>query len=423
MESKRCREEDRRRSAGAVLYLDAAATTYPRKNVLETALHAPWENPSSMYKSGVAVRRRIEAVRSKMLRLLHAKDRSLVFTSGGTEANNAVIRSLVSPKDIVAFSGIDHSSVYECARAATDRRLEIPVDEHGRLVLEGISFAGVKLVCLTHVNNEIGTICDIESVHRVIAQIPENERPLLMVDGVQAFGKLPLADIRKAVKQSDFYVVSAHKIHGLKGVGALIGKKETLLKPWNIGGDQEDGLRAGTENVAGILAFGAAVDDIEQCQTLRTQFSDAESRGSDVGSMWEGSARLRSAEEARAKLLALLRMHLGEDSFVVNSPSDGSPFLLSVSIRGVKSEIMIHSLAERGICVSSASACSSTRNTLSRVIRAIGTPAAYADGTIRLSFAPDYFSVEPERVLTESDLEYVARSIAEIAEEIRAYNR
>lgn len=427
------------------LYLDAAATTYPRHEVKESALAFPWYNPSSVYRPGVDARKETDRIRNLILTAIagsgrggaqgnfgspakfgvrpgfgakagsgaesgfgaeagfEARTKELIFTSGGTESNNMAIVSAArkhhSSKCLV--SGIDHSSVHEAAFSHFSQIEEIPVDRHGHLCLEDVDFKDSALVCITHVNNEIGTIADVEAVYSKIRALPPAQRPRLLVDGVQALGKIPLRDVRKAVQYSDFYSISAHKIHGLKGAGALIGNKADMLA-FHIGGDQEGRLRGGTENTVGIAAFGKAVEILMQ--------------------NWNEDM-LISAHEAKSRLIRLMDERIDSSDYVLNSPEDSTPLILSVSFKSVKSEIVIHSLADKGILVSAASACSSTRNTISRVIQKIGTEKGYADGTIRISLAPESFYSEPERALCDADFVYFADELAAIVSEIQKYHR
>lgn len=473
------------------LYFDAAATTCPRREVVEFALSFPWYNPSSIYRPGVETRKEIDRIRKTILNAAGASAgaKELIFTSGGTESNNMAIHSALRyhaygnkehgstgnanklnrnepngnkavehktiehhvsvgvPKTIWV-SGIDHSSVHETVLAyfahvpfaheasdnnafknkASDRKTsctvhagvgiatatsyaaqaasgiavrELPVDRYGHLCLEEVNLKGAALICLTHVNNEIGTIADVEAVYRKIRELPAQERPLLLIDGVQAFGKISPAEVKKAVEYSDFYSISAHKIHGLKGVGALIANKNRL-QPFHIGGDQEGGLRGGTENTIGMAAFGRAVELLKK--------------------NWNENM-LSSAHKAKLRLTELIEEKIGSEDYVLNSPTDSTPFILSVSLRRVKSEVVIHSLAEKGILVSGGSACSSTRNTLSRVIRKIGTEEEFADGTIRISLSPESFYSDSERPLTDADYVFFAEELANIVAEIQKYQK
>lgn len=417
-ENERFDEETACLQRGAdLIYLDAAATTYPRREVLESASSFPWYNPSSSYRMGVEVRKRIDQIKKTILTTLGARQKDLIFTSGGTESNNMAILSALGEKraeaartekqkpTTVYMSGIDHASVNEAVLAHASKTAgacvaEIPVDRHGHLKLDDIDLRDAALVCITHVNNEIGTIVDVESLYRKLLELPASSRPLLFVDGVQALGKIPLADVKKAIECSDFYSISAHKIHGLKGVGALIANKRRL-RAFHIGGGQEFGLRGGTENTPGIAAFGTAVE------LLKRNWNDS---------------FLSSARQSMSRILRLMEEKLGNRCYVLNSPEDSTPFILSVSFKNVKSEIVIHSLAEKGILVSSASACSSTRNTLSRVIQKIGTEAAFADGTIRISLPMDAFYRDAERPLNDRELVYFVEELSNIVSEIQRYN-
>lgn len=425
--------ENSTKKGDAHLYLDAAATTYPRREVVEAMCSAPWENPSSVNKYGVSVRRRIEEIRRNTQRLLSASDRTLIFTSGGTESNNTAIYDAFHRASRryphggrVLLSGIDHASMDECARRLADEYgfeiAEIPIDRCGRIVYGEINFSDAAICCLTHVNNEVGAVADIErfrgALDAALSQGVLSSAPFMIVDGVQALGKIPLAAVRKGVALSDYYSISAHKIHGPKGIGALLSAQKTLCSPLHIGGSQEGGQRAGTENVAGIFGMGAAIRILEADK----HFGEARSAPPDDGGV-KAAGRAADAASAKKLLIAALSRHIDSGDFVVNSPDDGCPYIISVSLRGVKSEVMLHMLAEKGIAVSSASACSSAKNTVSRVIKKIGTPQEFADGTLRFSFAPDFFRGDAQMSISEDDIERTARSVAAAAAEIRKYNR
>lgn len=423
MKAEKMRVEKKR--AERDIYLDAAATTYPRRDVLADALRFPWENPSSVYRPGVAARAEMERKKKEMLRILGASQKRMIFTSGGTEANNAAIYGVLAKHNgNVLMSGIDHASVHDFVHHMAQAVNYFPVDRSGRIMPEALNendLMNCRLICLTHVNNEIGTICDIESVYRMIQTLPKDRRPVLFVDGVQAPGKIPWAELKKGIRYSDYYSISAHKIHALKGIGAMIFGQPP--EPFHIGGSQEEGLRAGTENTFGIASFARALELLYENRAETAGVGEAANTAEKSA---EEEAAFSSAAEARAYFLACLERYFHREDYVLNGSDDAevaSPYILSVSFRGVKSEVMIHSLAEKGIFVSSASACSLSKNTLSRVIRRIGTPESYADGTIRISFAPDFFYRDGERRLTAKDLDFTVQSMFEIAREIQKYNK
>ncbi len=422
------------------LYFDSAATTYPVQSVLEAVTNARWENPSTINKYGTEARSQVERVRRQIQKLLRCEEKEVIFTSGGTEANNTAIFSALgvllsghsheekerNARRKVYIAGLEHSSVYDCLYFLEQHQkleiVELSVDRNGRLILDGVDLKGA-LVCVSHVNNEIGTVTDVAEISRKINALPANARPKLLVDGVQALGKIEIGKVIEAVKLSDYYSISAHKIHGLKGVGALIASARIV--PFHIGGSQEKGFRAGTENTAGIMGFGKALELVEKnpVKDAGMPLDKGVESFSEGISGAENQAKIESARAAKTILLQRLKEHFEEGGFVVNSPEDGSSYILSISIKGVKSEVMIHMLAEKGISVSSGSACSSHKDTLSRIIKKIGAEKEYADGTLRISFAPDYFYKESDKVIRVEDVKYLAKAIYESACEIQKYYR
>lgn len=420
------------------LYLDSAATSRVHECALKGALSASWVNPSALYAPAAALRAEIEKVRRGLSDFLGLGTASgskggVVFTSGGTESNNlAILDALASfarthsardasghlPRALI--SGIDHASIYEAVHSSIFEVEEIPVDRNGRLILDGIDLRGAALLCVSHVNNELGTACDLDALSHALSALGPSECPKLLIDGVQALGKLPLSEIRRAVALSDYYTISAHKIHGLKGVGALVSAKPAYAS--HVGGGQESGQRGGTENVPGIMAFGEALD------MLRDYYAGLSKK--ELGP--SADPYISSAADAKKILISALKREFSglEGALIINSPDDGSPYILSVSIEGAKSEIMIHMLADKGIYVSNASACSSTKDTVSRIIKKIGVPGSHADGTLRISLAPEFFY--PEEIakrgggtvhrIAEPDLDRVAAEIFAAASEIRKYN-
>ena len=242
-------------------YLDNSATTQPCPEAVEAMMNClttGFYNPSAVYKPAVEAFQQIRSCRELILKSLHAGDHNLTFTSGGTESNNLAILGSVAKmrgKQIVAVSSVEHPSVRESfdelARMGHEVRT-IGVNQQGELDWDALANAlddGASLVSCMQVNNETGAVLNVEKLHALV-----NGRALIHVDGVQGFMRVPIE-----LKYVDLYSLSSHKIHGPKGEGALVWRKNVRLAPRQIGGGQENGLRSGTENTPGIAGMGAAV--------------------------------------------------------------------------------------------------------------------------------------------------------------------
>ena len=251
-----------------MIYLDNCATTKPRKEVVEVMVKALTEdfgNPSSLHSLGFSAEKKVEEARKNIAKLINANTDEVYFTSGGTEDNNIALHGLINKnkrlgKKIITTS-IEHASIidqlkdyknkgYEIVELSVDRYGNIDIDELLNEVDEN-----TIVLSLFHINNEVGTINDIENIIKKVKA--KNNKILIHVDGVQAFGKIPVD--MKALN-CDTYSMSGHKIYGPKGIGALYVKNTVKIPSLVIGGGQEDGLRSGTENVPGILGLGKAVE-------------------------------------------------------------------------------------------------------------------------------------------------------------------
>ena len=250
----------------ACAYLDNSATTRPCEAAIaamERALREQWYNPSAVYKPSVEAFRALRDARQRLLDAVGGVACDAIFTSGGTESNNLAILGAVGRmrgRQVLAVSAVEHPSVLEAfnllAEQGHDVRV-IGVDAAGQLKWDALETAlddGASLVSCMQVNNETGAVLDAARLHATV-----NGRALIHVDGVQGFLRVPF-DMRLA----DLYTVSSHKLHGPKGVGALIVKKGVRLKPHHVGGGQESGLRSGTENTPGIAGMDAAVAELDR---------------------------------------------------------------------------------------------------------------------------------------------------------------
>ena len=365
-----------------MIYLDNAATTAPDREAFLKAAQFSQEhylNPSAQYGGEVSVALK-EARGSILEKIADPAQFELVFTSGGTEADNQALLSC-GRRNAVISAG-EHAAVYEAGLQLKSAGVELrlaPIGKDGG-VNEGKLLALVddktSLVSVVHVNNETGAVNDIFGLARRVKE--KNPRCAFHSDGVQAFGKLPV----RLTKDVDLYSVSAHKIGGLKGTGALIKRKSFALQPLLRGGGQEGNLRSGTENVLGILDFAYAAE-----KKFKTLEADA--------------ARLRVCRER-------LWQSLDEKFYVRLSPESGSPYILAVSARGLRGEILQRLAAERGLIVGTGSACSS-KKPFSRVLEACGHQKEILNGVLRLSFSPE--TTEEETVLAAQTLNAVAAEL------------
>lgn len=348
-----------------MIYLDNAATTRPNKAALARAnkfLTEAFFNPSARYHGGAAVHAEIERAREFLTAQIAPCDKfTLVFTSCGTEADNQAVFTAARRGNAVTDSG-EHSAVYKCFTELKNRGVEprfAPVLRDGRVdrdALLALVDEKTSLVSVVHVNNETGVVNDINELARRVKE--KNPRTVFHSDGVQAYGKIPV----RLTENIDLYSLSAHKIGGLKGTGALVRRKKFPLQAYLFGGGQEGDLRSGTENTFGIACFRFAAEE-----KLRTLGEDAE--------------RLLSYRE-------LLAEGLDRALYTRISPADGSPYILTVSASGMRGEVLQRMLWDEGIAVGTGSACSS-KNPHSRILESCGYDAKTLDGVLRVSFCAE----------------------------------
>lgn len=352
------------------IYLDNSATTKPYQEVVDKmvlALTTQYGNPSSIYKKGIEVEREIKEIRRNIARSLGAKETEIYFTSGGTECNNTIIRSIVNlnkkTKNHIISTVIEHPSVLNTLKDLEADGFEVtylPVGKDGKISLENLKNAIKKetiLVSVMHVNNEIGTIQPIEEIGKYLKSL--DEKVYFHVDGVQSYAKIKFRPSRYNI---DFMSVSGHKLHGPKGIGFMYVKENNRIKPLLTGGGQEIGIRSGTENVPGIYGIGEAVRILNQ----------------DLEGTIDKVRGLRDL--LKEEILANI------DNVKINSPEDGVCHVLNVSFRGVRGEVLLHYLEQKEIYVSTGSACSSKKKG-SHVLNAIGLTPDEIEGAIRFSLS------------------------------------
>ncbi len=355
--------------AGSEHYLDSSATTPvdPRAaRVAYDLMTVEWGNPSSLHDRGFAARQALEHAREQVARGLGASPEEIVFTSGGTEANNLAIfgaaAALRRRGDRIVTTQIEHESVLNAARELEDQGFEVvylPPERDGTLSESALAQAineKTVLVSLMLVNNETGALLPVQAARRALNRC--KSPGVLHVDGVQAFGKMELSPKKLG---ADLVTVSAHKIHGPKGAGALYVKKGVRVLPRAFGGGQERALRSGTESVPLLGAFGAAVELLPPVETSLPRV--------------EALARRLRAGLERLPGVAL------------NSPPDGLPYVVNFSAGRVRAETMLHFLSQRGVYVSAGSACGRAKP--SHVLTAMGLPKERVASALRASFSWD----------------------------------
>ncbi|HEV8340658.1 MAG TPA: cysteine desulfurase family protein [bacterium] len=379
------------------IYLDNAATTRPGSSVVAAmvaALSEGYGNPSSIHGKGLAAEQVVSAARAQVAAAIGVPPAWVVFTSGGTEANNLAIKGAARAysrrgRHLIG-TAVEHSSVLETLRSLEADGFAltlVPVDRRGRVDPAAVTAAlrpETVLLSVMAVNNEVGTIQPVAEIAQAVsARRGRGRLPLLHVDAVQAFGRVSIP-----TAQIDLLTISAHKVHGPKGVGALIVREGVRIEPLLHGGDQQRALRPGTENVPGIVGFGEAAARIQA--------------GGE-----EGAAALRSLRAHLADRLALI------EGVSINGPDQddlAAPHILNVSLAGVRGETLVHRLEVDGIYVSTGSACHSRDPRPSHVLLAMGLDREAALSSVRISLA---------RSTTIEEIDDAADAIARAVGELR----
>ena len=351
------------------VYFDNSATTKPYDEVIEAVSKGMKEyfgNPSSLHKIGMNCEKRLNEAREYFASTIKCNKEEIYFTSGGSEGNNLILKGLLKPGHHFITTAFEHHSIISTCKQLEEKGVKVTyldVDSEGRISLEDLEEAITKdtvLVSIMQVNNEIGVIQDIEAIGKLIKE--RSSRAKFHVDAVQGYGKLPI-DVNKS--NVDFLTVASHKIHGPKGVGFIYIKKGIILNSLISGGSQEKGIRAGTENLPGIIGFEKAAQ--------RT-FEEMESR-------YDKVLELKKYFVERLNEIKDIR---------VNGEIDGfSPYILNVSFLGVRAEVLLHLLEEQNIYVATGSACTSKSSAAhgSYVIKSLGLSNKEVESAIRFSFS------------------------------------
>lgn len=380
-------------------YFDNSATTRVLdsvKDIVVKTMTEDYGNPASKHRKGMEAEQYIREARKIIADSMKVQEKEILFTSGGSESNNMALICTAwanqrAGKHIIS-TAIEHPSVYNPLGVLEELGFEVtilPVDHDGHISLKELEEAirpDTILVSTMYVNNEVGAVEPVEEISRVIKA--KNPSALYHVDAIQAYGKYVIRPKKHGI---DLLSVSSHKIHGPKGVGFLYIRSGVKIKPLIYGGGQQAGMRSGTENVPGVAGFGAAVKEMYTDHAEKIQ-----------------------------KLIGLkdyMIDRLGEiEGTVINSKKGeaSAPQIVSVSFEGVRSEVLLHALEDKGIYVSSGSACSSNHPGISGTLKGIGVAQKLLDSTIRISFS--IFN-------TKEEVDYTIDVLKELVPVLRRYQR
>ncbi len=381
------------------VYFDNAATTAASESVADIVRKTMLEdygNPSSKHIMGVEAERYVREAAEIIAATLKCKEKEILFTSGGTESNNTAligcaIANQRAGKHIIT-TGIEHASVYEPLLFLESLGFEItalPVDENGHVKLDVLKESlrpDTILVSTMMVNNEIGAIEPVKEISEIIKSY--NRNILYHADAIQAYGKLKIYPKRMGI---DLLSVSGHKIHGPKGIGFLFIDENVRIKPIIYGGGQQHGMRSGTINVPGIAGLG---------QAAKEAYDNFDERMNYISSIKDHI--IDGAEKIEGVTVSSLK------------GSAGAPHVVSISVDGVKSEVLLHALEDKGICVSSGSACSAHHPGISGTLKGIGLKESLLDSTVRISLCE-------QNTVEEAD--YFLKTLKELIPQLRRFTR
>ena len=382
------------------VYLDNSATTmcYPEVGELVyKVMCRDYGNPSSLYRKGVEAEHYIRGAKETIAKLLKVNAKEIFFTSGGTESDNLALIGCAKANrrrgNHLITSAVEHPAILNTMRYLEEeegfRVTYLPVDEAGRIRLEELREAlcpETILVSIMYVNNEVGTVQPVQNAVQIVKRY--NPSILFHTDAVQGFGKYRIHPKRMGI---DLLSASGHKIHGPKGVGFLYIDSRVKIQPIIFGGGQQKDIRSGTENVPGIAGLGLASEMIYQDLEMKT-------------------ALMR---ELKAYFIQGLD-EIGDTKVHGLTDEESAPHIVSVGFRGVRSEVLLHTLEDKGICVSAGSACASNHPAVSGVLKAIGVPREYLDATLRFSMS---------EFTTKEEIDYTLETLYNCIPMLRKFTR
>lgn len=382
------------------IYLDNSATTRAYDSVGELVKKVMCEdygNPASMHKKGVEAERYIKEAKETFAKLWKVQEKEVIFTSGGTESDNLAIigaaRANRRAGNHLITTAIEHSAVINTMRYLEEeegfRVTFLPVDRYGRVKLDALKEAlcpDTILVSVMYVNNEVGSVQPIQEAASIVKAY--NKKILFHVDAVQGFGKYRIYPKRLKV---DMCSVSGHKIHGPKGTGALFIDSGVKIQPILFGGGHQRNLRSGTENVPGVAGLALAAKTIYE----------------NLDEKVDAMRALKSRFIEGVKEIENTTIHGLYDE-------TSAPHIISVGFAGIRSEVLLHALEDRGICVSSGSACASNHPQISGVLKGIGAEQQFLDATLRFSLS---------EFTTPEEIEETILALKELVPVLRRYTR
>lgn len=382
------------------VYLDNSATTRAYdcvRDIVCRTMCDDYGNPSSMHTKGVESEKYIREAKEILARLMKVQEKELYFTSGGTESDNLALIGCAranhrAGKHLIT-SSIEHPAILNTMRYLEEEEgykvTYLPVDENGRIRLDALKEALCEetiLVSIMYVNNEIGSVQPIAEAVDMVKSY--NKHILFHVDAVQGFGKYRIFPKKMGI---DLMSVSGHKIHGPKGIGFLYVNEKVKIRPVIFGGEQQKNIRSGTENVPGIAGIARAAKEIY----------------TDFDGKIERMYRLKQRFVEGINKIEHTKIHGFSDE-------NSAPHIISVGFAGIRSEVLLHTLEEKGIYVSSGSACSSNHPAISGVLKGIGAGKEYLDSTLRFSMS---------EFTTEEEVDYTLETLYTCVPMLRKYTR
>lgn len=381
-------------------YLDNSATTRAFPEVGELVYKVMCQdfgNPSSMHRKGVEAEHYIKDAKESIAKILKVNTKEIFFTSGGTESDNLALigcaRANKRRGNHLITTSIEHDAILNTMRYLEEeegfRVTYLPVDSNGKVSLEALKESlcpETILVSIMYVNNEVGTVQPVEEAAKIVKEY--NSNILVHSDAVQGFGKYHIYPKRQKI---DLLSVSGHKIHGPKGVGFIYIGEKVKIRPILFGGGQQKDMRSGTENVPGIAGLGLAA---------KMSYQDLD-------------MKVALMRELKAHFLEGLKQI---DDITIHGVTDegSAPHIISVGVAGIRSEVLLHTLEEKGIYVSSGSACASNHPAVSGVLKSIGAEQKYLDSTIRFSMS---------EFTTKEEIDYVLETLYNCIPMLRRYTR
>lgn len=378
-------------------YFDNSATTKVLdcvKDAVVDAMCVNYGNAAAKHRKGVEAENLIREAKKAIADTLKVQEKEILFTSGGTESNNtALIGTALANRRAgkhLITTGVEHPSIYNTMSFLEEMGFEVtylPVDHLGHISLEDLEKAireDTILVSVMYVNNEVGAVEPIEAISQCIKK--KNPKTLFHVDAIQAYGKYKIRPKKQGI---DLLSVSGHKIHAPKGVGFLYIRDGVKIRPILFGGGQQKGMRSGTENVPGCVGLGVAA---------REAYKDFD-------------ARIEKLYTLRERLIAGLKL-LGGVTINGSEDRTNAPQIVSASFEGVRSEVLLHALEDKGVYVSSGSACSSNHPGISGTLKRIGVKKELLDSTIRFSLGD---------LNVEEEVDYAIGVLGELLPVLRRY--